>query len=71
MCIKFLSSASPKFLNLNQDYTSKKRFFCSNLYEIEVMTTSLLEMPELPYFGHMTISTIYFESYDKILLVTS
>ena len=54
MCIKFLSSASPKFLNLNQDYTSKKRFFCSNLYEIEVMTTSLVEMPELPYFGHMT-----------------
>ena len=28
-------------------------------------------MLELPNFGHMIESTIYFESYDKILLVTS
>ena len=32
------------------------------------MITSPLEMLE---FSHMTISTIYFESSDKILLVTS
>ena len=31
------------------------------------MITSLIEMLELPNFGHMTTSTIYFESRDKIL----
>ena len=46
----------------------KRQFFCSNPYKIEVMITSPLEMLE---FCHMTISTIYFESSDKILLVTS
>ena len=35
------------------------------------MITSLTEMPELPNFGHMTRTTILFESHDKILLVTS
>ena len=35
------------------------------------MITSLLEMLELPNFGHMTPSTIPFEPHDKILLVTS
>ena len=28
-------------------------------------------MLELPNFGHLTASTIYFEPCDKILLVTS
>ena len=28
-------------------------------------------MLELPYFGHMSTSTISFESRDKIVLVTS
>ena len=68
---KFVSSASPKLLNLNQDHPSKKRFFWSNPYKIEVMITILIEMLQLPNFGHITISKIWFESRDKILLVTS
>ena len=32
--------------------------FWSNLCKIEVMVTSLIEMLELPNFGHMIISTI-------------
>ena len=35
------------------------------------MITSLIEILELPNFGHMTISTTQFESRDKILFVTS
>ena len=35
----------------------KKRFFWSSLYKIEVIT-SLIEMLELPNFGHMTTCTI-------------
>ena len=34
------------------------------------MRTSLKEMLELPNFGHMTISTIKFESGDQNFLVT-
>ena len=48
---KFAPSASPKLLNLNQNHPS-------NPYKIEVMTTFLIEMLELPNFGHMTKSTI-------------
>ena len=33
------------------------------------MLTSLIEMLELPSFGHLTTCTIWFESRDKILLV--
>ena len=51
-------SANPKLLNLNQDHSSKKRFFWSNPYKIEVMITSLTQMLELPNFGHMTTSII-------------
>ena len=35
------------------------------------MITSLIEMLELPNFGHMTTSIIYYESLDKILLMMS
>ena len=35
------------------------------------MITSLIEMLELPNFGHMTTSATEFESRNKILLVTS
>ena len=55
---KFVPSASPKLLNLNQDHPSKKRFFWSNPYKIEVMITILIEMLQLPNFGHITISKI-------------
>ena len=55
---KFVPSASPKLLNLNQDHPSKKRFFWSNPYKIEVMITFLIEMLQLPNFGHMTTSII-------------
>ena len=56
--LKIVSSAHPKLLNLNQDHSSKKRFFCSNPYKIEVMITFLIEMVQLPNFGHMTTSII-------------
>ena len=45
--------ASPKLLNLNQDHPLKK-----TPYKIEFVITSLIEMLELPNFGHMTTSTI-------------
>ena len=35
------------------------------------MVTSLLEMLELPNFGHMTKFTMQFESRNEILLVIS
>ena len=35
------------------------------------MITSLIEILELPNFGHMTTSTIYFGSRDKILQMKS
>ena len=35
------------------------------------MITSLMEMLELPNFGHMTTSAMQFESREKILLQTS
>ena len=35
------------------------------------MIISLLEMLELPNFGHMTKSTISFKTRDKIVLMTS
>ena len=35
------------------------------------MITYLIEMVELPNFGHMTTSTIYSDSRHKILLMTS
>ena len=63
---KFVPSASPKLLNFNKDHPSKKRFFWSNPYNIEVMITSLIQTLELPNFGHVTTSIIKFESCDKI-----
>ena len=56
----FVSSASPKLLNLNQDHPSKMHFFCSNPYKIRVVITSLMKMLELPTFDHMNLSTIKF-----------
>ena len=35
------------------------------------MITTLLEMLELPNFGHMTTSTIQFKSHAKILMTVS
>ena len=49
----------------------KKWFLWSNPYKIKIMINSLVEMIELPNFGHMTTSTIQSESRDKILLMTS
>ena len=36
----------------------KKQFFWSNLYKIKVTITSLVEMLELPKFGHMKTFTL-------------
>ena len=53
---KFEPSASPTSLNLNQDHPSKKEFFWSNSYIIEVLITALIEMLELPNFSNMNRS---------------
>ena len=56
-------------MNMNQDHLSKKRFFWSNPYKIEVVVTSLKKC-----YSHQTLVTwtnLQFESRDKILLVTS
>ena len=42
----------------------------TNPYKIQVVITSLIEMPGLPNFGHMTAFAIEFQSRDKILLMT-
>ena len=51
---KFIPSASPKLLNLNQDHSSKKWIFWSSPYKSEDMIISLIKM--LPNFGYMTTS---------------
>ena len=55
---KTISNSSPKLLNLNEKHPSKKWFFWSYPYKIEVVITSFLEMQELPNFSHMTTSAI-------------
>ena len=57
-------STSPKLLKLNQDHPSKKLFFWSNIYKVQVMI-SFLEMLELPNFRHITTSTLLFELREK------
>ena len=69
--VNFVPSASPKLSNLNQDHPSKKEFFWSNLYKIEVIIIFLIEMLQLPKFGHIATSIIKVESLDHILLVMS
>ena len=56
--LKVISSTSPKLLKLNQDHLSKKEFFRSNPYKIEIMITSVIEMFQIPNLCHMTSSTI-------------
>ena len=55
---KAIPSASPKLLNFNQHYPSKKVIFLVNPYKIEVMITYFKEMLELPNSGEMTTFTI-------------
>ena len=45
-------------MNLNQDHPLKKWFFWLNPYKIEFTIISLIEMHELPNFGHMTTFTM-------------
>ena len=51
-------SASPKLLNLKQDYLLKKRVFWSSPYKMKVVITSLIEMLQLPNFDRMNTSII-------------
>ena len=44
---------------------SQKWFFWSNPYKIEVKITSLIQMLELPNFGHVTTSIIYLSHMTK------
>ena len=55
--LKTIPSARTKLLDLNQDHPSKKCFLRLNVYNIEVMLTSLIEMLELPNLSHMTTFT--------------
>ena len=57
--LKILPSASSNLLNLNQEYLSKMWFFWSNLFTIEVMITSFIEVLKLLNFGYINTSTIY------------
>ena len=52
---KYVRSVSSKLLDLNQDHPSKKWFFWSNSYKIEIVITSLIEMLELLNFRQLTI----------------
>ena len=52
-------------MNFNQKHPSNNLFFWSKF-----MINSLIEMLELPNFGHITTSTIEFETRNK-MLVTS
>ena len=44
--------------NKKKSTPQKKWFFWSKPYKIEVLITSLIEIPELPNFSHMVTSTI-------------
>ena len=55
---KFVPSASPNYWTWTKTTAQKKRFFWSNPHKIEVMITFLIEMLELPNFGHMTTCII-------------
>ena len=57
----------PDYWTWTKTTPQKKWFFLSSPYEIEVMTTSLTEMLELPNFGHVAISTIKFVSHGQML----
>ena len=46
-------------------------YFLPNLYEIEVMITSLMKVLDLPNFGNITTSTTSLESSDDVLLMMS
>ena len=61
----------PNYWTWTKTTPQKKWFFWSNPYKMEVMITSLIEILQLPNLGHMLTSTIWFESRDKTLLVTS
>ena len=60
----------PNYWTWTNTVPQNNGFFWSNSYKIEFIIASLLEMPELPGFGHMTRSTIQFETRDKFSLVT-
>ena len=55
---KATPSAKPKLLKLNQDHPLKKVVFLVKSLKNWVYDNFLLEMLELPSFGHMTPSTI-------------
>ena len=61
----------PNYWTSTKTTSQKKRFFWSNPFKIEVVISSIIEMLELPNFGHMNKSIIQFESRNEILLVTS
>ena len=66
-----IPSASSTLFNLNQEYPLKNSIFRSNPNKIGVVITYLREMLDLPNFGHVTATTIWFKSNDKTLPMTS
>ena len=61
----------PNYWTWTKTTPQKEQCFWPNPYKIEVVITFVMEMLQLPNFGHMNTSTIYFEPRDKIFLVTS
>ena len=61
----------PNYWIWTKTNSQKIGVFLLNLYNIEVMITSLIEMLELSNFGHMTTCTVQFSSHKKVLLVMS
>ena len=48
----------PDYWTWTKSNFQKKCFFWLNPYKTEVMITSLIEMLEIPNFGHMTTPTL-------------
>ena len=61
-----MPSASSKLWKLNQNYPLKYLTPAQILIQFKIMITSLIKMLE---FGQMTISTIWFDSTERDLLV--
>ena len=68
------------FLNKSQSHTielesrgflKKSWFLCSSCYKIKAIITSLIEILDLPNFGHMTTFIILFDSGYTIFLMPS
>ena len=70
LCIISRSYLVPVPNQWTKSILQKKCISWSDLSKNEGMITSLIELPELPNFGHMTMSIVKFDWRDKNFLVT-